>query len=213
MNIIIFGPQGSGKRVQAKKIAEKYNLEHIETGQIFREIAAENTQLGKKIHELMNEKKEMIPDTDTIEVIKCYLDKIPLEKGVILDSAPRTMGQIDLVEEMLKKCDRSLDKAINIKLPREESIARISKRYMCPTCQKDFVLGKDIQSAEDRCPVCGGEIRQRKDDTPEGVAKRLDVFYETTTPVIDYYRKKGILIEVDGNQEVEKVFEDIVENL
>lgn len=213
MNLIIFGPQGSGKRVQAKKIAEKYNLEHIETGQIFREIAAENTQLGKKIHELMNEKKEMIPDSDTVEVLKYYLDKISPEKGVILDSAPRTMGQIEPVEKILKECKKPLDKAIYIKLPREESIVRISKRYMCPTCQRDFVLGKDIKSSEDRCPVCGGKIRQRKDDTPEGVVKRLDVFYETTAPVIDYYRKKGMLIEIDGNQEIEKVFEDIIKNI
>ena len=213
MNIVIFGPQGSGKRVQAKKIAEKYNLEHIETGQIFREIAEEKTKLGKKIHKLINEKNDMVPDSDTVEVLKHYLDKISPEKGVILDSAPRTAGQIEPVEKMLKERGRSLHKAICIKLPKEESIARISKRYMCPKCHRDFVLGKDIQSAEDRCPICGGKIRQRKDDTPEGVEKRLNIFYETTSSVIDHYRKKGLLLEVDGNQEIEKVFEDIVKNL
>jgi adenylate kinase len=213
MNLIIFGPQGSGKRVQAKKIAEKYNLEHIETGQIFREIAEENTPLGNKIHELINEKKEMVPDGDTIEVLKNYLDKISPEKGIIIDSAPRTVGQIELVEEALKERGRSLDKAIYIKLPQEESIKRISKRYVCPTCQMNFVLGKDIKSSEDPCPMCGGKLMQRKDDTPEGVVKRLKVFYETTTSVIEHYRKEGILIEIDGKQEIEKVFENIASKL
>jgi adenylate kinase len=213
MNIVIFGPQGSGKRVQAKKIAEKYNLEHIETGHIFREIAKKNTPLGKKINACINERKEMAPDYDTIEVLKHYLDKISPEKGVILDSAPRTIGQIEPVEEMLEERGRSLDKALYIKLSSEESVARISKRYICSLCHNNFVLGKDIKSDQEPCPLCGSKIMQREDDTPEGVTKRLKVFYETTTPVIDHYREAGRLLEIDGNQEIEKVFEDITQAL
>jgi adenylate kinase len=208
MNLIIFGPQGSGKGTQAEKLAAKYNLAHIETGQIFREIGREDSELGRKIKDL-NERKEMIPDDITADVIKSYLAKVPADKGVILDSAPRTIGQIEPVEKMLADIGRSIDKAIYIFLPYEESVARISKRYMCSVCRRHFVLGKDIQTINDSCPTCGGPITQRGDDTPDGIAKRLKTFYEITIPVIEYYRQRDLLIEVDGNQSVEKVFEDI----
>ena len=211
MNLLIFGPQGCGKGTQADKLSEKYNLVHIETGQIFREIARENTPLGKKISDL-NEKKEMIPDDIVVEILENKLKKIPAEKGLILDSAPRVASQIEIIEKMLGHIGRSVDKAISITLPREESIARISKRYICPSCSKQFVLGEDIKS-KDLCPKCGGPIRQRLDDTPDGVAKRLNIFQEVTVPVIEYYRGKGMLIEVDGSQNKENVFNKIVSGL
>ncbi len=212
MNIIIFGPQGSGKGTQADLLSTKYDLQHIETGQIFREIGREQTELGKKIKEL-NDQKEMIPDDITAQVLETYLEKVPSQMGVILDSAPRTMGQIEPVEKMLSKIDREIDRAIYIALPYEESVARITKRYACTVCYRHFVLGKDIVSSNDPCPTCHGPIMQRSDDTPDGVAKRLKTFYEITVPVIEEYRKKGVLIEVDGNQSKEKVFEDIIQAL
>lgn len=212
MNLIIFGPQGSGKGTQADLLAEKFKLVHLETGQIFREIAREKTELGATILEL-NNRKEMIPDEITVEVIENYLKKIPTESGVILDSAPRTLGQIAPVEEMMQKMGRKIDKAIYITLPREESVARITKRYACTLCYRHFVLGKDIQSANDACPTCSGPIQQRGDDTPDGIAKRLKTFYEITMPVIEQYRQRKMLIEVDGNQSVEKVFAEIIDKL
>lgn len=212
MNIIIFGPQGCGKGTQADKLAEKYNLVHIETGLIFREIAKEKTALGKKIADL-NSRKEMIPDNITIDVMKHYLSQVPADKGIILDSAPRTMGQVAPVEGMFKDIGRSLDKAIYITLPQTESVARVSKRYMCSVCYRHFVLEKHIKTADDPCPTCGGPIIQRGDDTPDGIVKRLRVFHEITMPVVEHYREKGMLIETDGDQSVEKVFEDIVAKL
>ncbi|HEX8973954.1 MAG TPA: nucleoside monophosphate kinase [Patescibacteria group bacterium] len=212
MNLIIFGPQGSGKGTQADLLAEKFNLAHIETGQIFRDIAREESDLGRTI-KMLNEQKELIPDSITMEVLEHYLEKVPSESGVILDSAPRTIGQIQPTEALLKSLGRALDKAIYITLPYEDSVARITKRYMCPVCRRHFVLGKDIETPDDACPTCGGPIMQRVDDTPEGIAKRLKTFYEVTIPVIEQYRKRGLLIEVDGNQSVEKVFEDIVSRL
>lgn len=212
MNLVIFGPQGSGKGTQAEKLVGKYNLAHIETGQIFREIAEENTPLGKTVFEY-NERKDMIPDDITVDVLKHYLEKVPKGKGVLLDSAPRTMGQIEAVEKMLENIGRSFDKAIYITLPYEESIERISKRYMCAVCRRQFVLGRDIESIESHCPTCEGPIMKRGDDTPEGIAKRLRVFHEVTMPVVDYYRKRGILIEVNGSQEIDKVFKDITQAL
>lgn len=212
MNLIIFGPQGSGKGTQADLLAEKYNLAHIETGQIFREIGRENSELGRKVKQL-NDQKEMIPDEITVEVLKQRLEKVSPEMGVILDSAPRTVGQIEPVEKMLVEMQRPINKAIYITLPYEESVSRITKRYACTVCYRHFVLGKHIAGHEDPCPTCGGPVMQRADDTPDGVAKRLKTFYEVTVPVIEKYREKGLLIEVDGNQAVEKVFEDILKQL
>ena len=212
MNLIIFGPQGSGKGTQADLLAEKFNLLHIETGQIFRDIAREDSPLGLKIKEL-NDRKEMIPDEITVDVIKNYIERAAVDQGVILDSAPRTVGQIEPVEKMMDLEDRHIDKAIYITLPYEESVARITKRYACTVCYRHFVLGKHIRFVNDACPTCGGPIMQRGDDTPDGIAKRLKTFYEVTVPVIEKYREKGILVEVDGNQSVEKVFEDIIVRL
>src|SRR5471030_2163807 len=120
MNLLIFGPQGCGKGTQADKLSEKYNLVHIETGHIFRQIARENTPLGIKIKDL-NERKEMIPDDIVVKILEKELEKIPAEKGLILDSAPRLKSQIEILEKMLTHLGRSVDKAISITLPRGES--------------------------------------------------------------------------------------------
>lgn len=212
MNLLIFGPQGSGKGTQADLLAEKFKLAHIETGLIFREISREDSKLGKKIKEL-NERKEMVPDEITVEVLRNKLEKIPAEMGIILDSAPRTAGQIGPVEKMMADLARPIDKAIYITLPYEESVLRITKRYACRVCYRHFVLGKDIENTENPCPTCGGPVMQRIDDTPDGVAKRLKTFYEITIPVIEQYRQRGLLIEVDGSQSKEKVFSEILKEL
>jgi len=212
MNIIIFGPQGSGKGTQADLLAEKYNLAHIETGQIFREIGRADSELGKKIKDL-NDRKEMIPDDVTVEVLREKLKVVPIDMGIILDSAPRTTGQVEPIEQMLAELARPIDKAIYITLAYDESVARITKRYACTVCYRHFVIGKHITGHEQPCPTCGGPIMQRPDDTPDGVAKRLKTFYEVTIPVVDEYRERGMLIEVDGEQSVENVFAEIVKEL
>lgn len=212
MNLIIFGPQGSGKGTQADKLAEKFNLSHIETGQIFRDIAKLDSPLGVKIKDL-SESRELIPDEITVDVLKHYLEEVPANKGVILDSAPRTLGQIEPVERIMKAQGRSIDKAIYISLPYGESVARITRRFACTDCAKSIILGKHVELASDICPFCGGQIVQRSDDTPEGIVKRLDIFYNTTMPVVEIYRKKGLLIEVDGGRGMEEVFEDIIKQL
>jgi adenylate kinase len=209
MNLLIFGPQGCGKGTQADLLAKKYNLKHVETGHIFREIAKEDTPLGKRVNDLYIN-KEMFPDDIVVEILENYLKKIPSEKGLILDSAPRVASQIETIEKMLGHIGRTVDKAVYITLSREESIARINKRYTCPLCRRQFVLGEDIENTDDPCPTCGGPIAQRLDDTPDGVIKRLNTFQQVTVPVIEHYRERGMLVEVDGNQSVEKVFKDII---
>lgn len=212
MNLLIFGPQGSGKGTQSKLLSEKFDLAHIETGKIFRRIAREKTALGKKIS-VLNEKKEMIPDCITAEVIRKEIIKVPKKMGIILDSAPRTMGQVKPIEKIMSNAGRSIDGAIYLDLPYDHSILRIKRRYLCLSCRKYYILGKEIKSDKEKCPLCGGKISQRKDDTPDGIAKRLRAFHEVTAPVIEHYRKKGILIEVNGNQKIKKVFNDIVGKL
>lgn len=212
MNLIIFGPQGSGKGTQADKLAEKFNLSHIETGQIFRDIAREDSASGEMIRKLIRE-GEVVPDDVTVEILRHHVKQISDKQGLILDSAPRTLGQIELVEKMMAEYGRKINKAIYISLPYKQSVARITKRYLCTACAKPLVLGRDVETSSDNCPTCGGLITQRADDTIEGITKRLDIFYAITVPVIEEYRKKGILIEVDGNQSVEEVFGDIVKQL
>jgi adenylate kinase len=193
-------------------LSEKYNLVHIETGQIFREIGRENSELGRKIKDL-NDRKEMIPDEITLEVLREKVKIAPIDMGIILDSAPRTAGQVEPTEQMLAELSRNIDKAIYIRLPYDESISRITKRYACTVCYRHFVLGDHINETQDPCPTCGGPIMQRPDDTPDGVAKRLKTFYDVTIPVVNEYRERGMLIEVDGNQTIESVFSDIIEQL
>ncbi len=212
MNLLIFGPQGSGKGTQADILAEKLNLVHIETGQIFRDMSLEDSELGKKIRDF-NEKKELVPDEITLDILKLHIEKIPENKGVIIDSAPRTEGQIEGVENMLSLMGRNIDKAIYIELPYEESINRITKRFACLECKKHFILGKEIESEKESCPACGGKIAQRIDDTMDGIKKRLNTFYETTIPVVEYYKRKEMLIEVNGKKSIQDVNLEIIKKL
>ncbi|GBE16288.1 adenylate kinase [bacterium BMS3Abin15] len=213
MNLVIIGPQGCGKGTQAKLLAEKFNLAHIEMGSSLREQAKEDTPLGKELDEIINKKKELAPDDVIVRVISEQVSRAPAEKGIILDGAPRTISQVEKVAVAFKDNDRKLDKVIFIKLSEAESIERISMRVGCSNCGKNMKIGKDVKGVNDRCPDCGGELNQRKDDTPEGVKKRLDIFNQETVPVVEYYRNQGILLEINGEQDVDGVFKDIASDL
>ncbi len=213
MNLIIIGPQGCGKGTQALKLAEKFGLAVIETGHLFRTIAKEDSELGRLIDMTINEKKLLVSDEITAEVFKDAFNKIPQDQGVVLDGIPRTMVQISSVEEIFSACRRNIDKVISIKLPREISMERITKRFACKDCHKRLIMGSDITSIFDKCPECSGEVYQRSDDSPEGVSKRLDIFYKETVLVIEYYREKGLLVEVDGDNSIENVFSEIISRI
>ncbi len=212
MNILLFGPQGSGKGTQAAILAEKFGLNHIETGKIFRQISTEDNELGKKVKEF-NEDKKLVPDEITLQILEFYLAKIPSTRGLVLDSAPRTQGQIEGVEKIFNDLKRDIDVALYLTLPYEDSVTRIAKRFVCQGCGKNFILGQHIQAEDKSCPECGGVISQRVDDSEEGVRKRLDDFYQKTIPVIEHYRKKGILIEVDGRGSIEQVTAEIIDKI
>ena len=213
MNLIILGPQGSGKGTQAELLAEKYNLEHIDVGKTLRSVAAQNTPLGKQIYKIQNVQKTLVPDKIFMEVLHTKFSSLPKEHGMIIDGAPRTTNQIEYIEAALREVGRKIDKVIFVNIPKKESVERISRRFSCADCHKPFIMGKDIQSAEEKCPKCGGKIIQRLDDTPAGVKKRLEIFDQETVPVINFFRDKGKVIEVDGLKNIEGVFNEIVKNI
>lgn len=209
MNVVILGQQGSGKGTQAKMLAQKYNLEHIDTGKTLREVAKLDTPLGREIYSIQNVTKTLVPSRILREVLHIKLNSLPRELGVVFDGVPRTMDQLEYIESALQKFGRKIDKVFFVNIPEEESIARVSRRWVCQKCKTVLIMGKDVQGEKDKCPVCGGEIAQRADDTPEGIRIRLRIFKEKTAPVVEYYRKKGLLVEIDGMQPIEKVFQDI----
>lgn len=213
MNIVILGPQGSGKGTQAEKLAEKFDAEHIDMGKFLREVALLDTPLGKEINEIINVKKELVNDRILKEVIHLKLIGLPREQSIIFDGVPRRIDQLEYFKKTLRETGRKIDAVLSIILSEKESIERISKRRVCQKCKKSYILGKDKEASEGKCSICGGKVVQRIDDTPEGIRKRLKIFREETLPVIEYYKKQGKLIEVDGTGTIEEVYEMIVEEL
>lgn len=209
MSILIIGPQACGKGTQAQLLAKKFDGIHLEMGQILRDIAQQDTPRGRMISEI-NKRKELAPDHLAMEVLKESLQKIPINKLIIFDGVPRTKMQIKPTEKLLAELGREIKKVVYITLPREDSVARITKRYNCTVCGRRLILGEDIKSAKDSCPTCGGLSEQRGDDTPDGIQKRLDTFYAMTLPVVQHYKKKGLVLEVDGQKSVGEVYNEIM---
>jgi adenylate kinase len=213
MNIIILGQQGSGKGTQAGMLAQKFNLEHIDAGSTLREVAKLDTDLGREIYQIQNVSKTLVPSRILEKVLHIKIKSLPREQGIVFDGVPRTEDQLAYIENAMLEFGRQIDSVIFVSIPEKESIARISKRLLCERCGNAFVLGKDKYVDGDVCPKCGGKIKQRIDDTEAGIRKRLGIFNEETRPVIEYFRKKGILIEIDGKQAVADVFADILKKL
>jgi adenylate kinase len=213
MNLIILGPQGSGKGTQAKFLSDHFNLTHIDIGLALREVAEEDTPLGRELHRVMYEEKNLVSDEEMMGALEEKIKNLPLEKGIIIDGSPRRKGQIELVESVFRNYGRKIDKVIFLNVSEKESIERISKRYNCSNCKKGFFLGEDMNDPEKGCPICGGKIEKRKDDTEEGVKKRLKIFHEETYPVVEHYRQKGIILEVDGMKSREDVFKEILDKI
>lgn len=213
MNIIVLGPQGSGKGTQAEKLAKKYHLEHIEMGKFLREVAKTDTELGKHIHETINIQGKLVDDKTLKKVLHVKLADLPRERGIIFDGVPRRKDQLEYFEAAMSEFGRKIDAVINIDIPEEESIKRISKRRICRKNQHPLIMGTDIKSEKDKCPLDGSDIFQRIDDTPERIKVRLGIYHKDTKGVIDYYKQKGLLIEVDGTPSIEEVFESILNKL
>ena len=212
MNIIVLGPQGSGKGTQAKMLAEKFGLEHVEMGKFLREVAKTDTELGKKIHEIINIQGKLVNDKILKKVLHIKLADMPREQGIIFDGVPRRQDQLEYFEDAMQEFGRKIDTVLNINIPEEESIGRLSKRWVCKK-EHILIMGKDIKSEDEKCPVCGSDISQRIDDTPERIKTRLGIYYEDTKGVIDFYRQKGIEVEIDGTSSIEEVQKSILAEL
>ena len=209
MKIIMLGAPGAGKGTQAKKVAKKYNIPHISTGDIFRADIKEGTELGKRAKEYMD-KGELVPDDITIGMLLDRIHKADCKDGFVLDGFPRTIPQAKSLSEALSKLNEKIDYAINIDVPDDSIITRMSGRRACLSCGSTYHIKYSAPKKENICDNCGSELVIRDDDKPETVKKRLDVYHKQTQPLIDYYDNENILANVDGTKDMEEVFLDIV---
>lgn len=208
MKIIMLGAPGAGKGTQAKKIANKYGIPHISTGDIFRANIKNNTELGKKAKEYMDQGL-LVPDELTLSLIMDRFSQADCENGYVLDGFPRTIPQAEALTNALKEAGEAIDFAINVEVPDENIVARMSGRRACVNCGGTYHVVFNPTKIDGVCDTCGGELVLRDDDKPETVAKRLNVYHNQTKPLIDYYAKLDVLKEVDGTKDVSEVFEDI----
>lgn len=209
MKIIMLGAPGAGKGTQAKKVAKKYNIPHISTGDIFRANIKEGTELGRRAKEYMD-KGELVPDDITIGMLLDRIHKADCKDGFVLDGFPRTIPQAKSLSEALSKLNEKIDYAINIDVPDDSIITRMSGRRACLSCGSTYHIKYSAPKKENICDNCGSELVIRDDDKPETVKKRLDVYHKQTQPLIDYYDNENILANVDGTKDMEEVFLDIV---
>ena len=212
MKIIMLGAPGAGKGTQAEKIADKYGIPHISTGDIFRANIKNNTELGKKAREYMDQGL-LVPDELTCDLVTDRIQQEDCAKGFILDGFPRTIPQAEALDKALTGMHTQMDFAIDVDVKDESIISRMSGRRACLKCGATYHVVTIPPKKEGICDKCGSELVQRDDDKPETVKKRLEVYHAQTQPLIDYYKKQGILHSVGGSQPLDKVFADIVEIL
>jgi len=208
LRIILLGAPGSGKGTQAERLAAATGMMHLSSGDLFRQAEKEGTELGKLAKSHM-EKGLLVPDE---VVIRMVLERIAGNKaGVIFDGFPRTLEQAESLDKALG--EGGIDKAVYIEVSRGELLKRLSGRWICRQCQKPYHLVTSPPKKAGRCDNCGGELYQRPDDTVETAEKRLEVYLEQTAPLVEYYRRKGRLVEIAGERPIETVNKDLVARL
>ena len=212
MKIIMLGAPGAGKGTQAKQIADKYGVPHISTGDIFRANIKNGTELGKKAKEYMDQGL-LVPDELTCDLVMDRIQQDDCKNGFILDGFPRTIPQAEALTSALEKIGQKMDYAIDVDVPDENIVNRMSGRRACLNCGATYHIVSIPTKVEGICDRCGSPVVLRDDDKPETVKKRLGVYHEQTQPLIDYYTKAGILTTVDGTIDIEDVFQTIVKIL
>ena len=204
MRLLIMGAPGAGKGTQAAFISEKYSIPQISTGDMFRAAVKEGTELGKKAKACMDAGK-LVPDEITIGIVRERLAKSDCAKGFILDGFPRTVEQADALEKILSEQGKKLSCVLNIHVPSEDLIERAIGRRICRSCGATYHVKFNAPAKENICDKCGGELYQRADDTAETMSNRLSVYESSTRPLIDYYKKQKIYVEIDGRQPIADV--------
>ncbi len=206
MNIVLLGAPGAGKGTQAQKLVEDFGFAHISTGDLLRAAVKAGTKLGVKAKSDMDEGK-LVPDRLVVDLVTERLADDDTQKGFILDGFPRNTAQAVTLDSALSEMGRNLDAALLVDVKAEVIVKRLSSRRTCRDC------GYTAPAGVDKCPACGGEMYQRDDDKPETIQKRLDVYENQTSPLVEYYRGKGLLKVVDGDRLVDDVYKDVKELL
>jgi adenylate kinase len=216
MHVILMGPQGSGKGTQSERVRARLNLGSIATGELFRAAIKGGTALGRKI-QAVYDRGELVPDDLTVALVEERLDQLGQERsrgaridGALYDGFPRTIAQADALSRALAARGEELTAVIAIDVPRETLIERLAGRRVCSGCGRVYNILSDPPAVDGVCNVCGGRVIQRADDTPEAVAKRLDLYEQETAPLVDRYEAQGLVERVDGNRPIADVTESIV---
>jgi adenylate kinase len=212
MRLIFLGAPGVGKGTQADLIAAKFGRPKISTGDILREAVRNKTPMGLQAKACMDQ-GQLVPDSVVVGIVKDKLAEPSLAKGFLLDGFPRTVPQAEELAAMLKSRGLQLDRVINVSVPREDIVRRLTGRRSCPKCQAVFHVDFTPPKKAGVCDRCGGELMQRSDDKRETVENRLAVYEQQTSPLIAYYRQRGLLSDIDGSGKVEQVQQRIVELL
>ena len=208
MKVIMLGAPGAGKGTQAVRVASAYQIPHISTGDILRANIKGGTELGKKAKEYMDAGK-LVPDELVCDLVVDRIKKEDCKNGYVLDGFPRTIPQAEALDKAVEAIGEKVDFAVNIDVPDEAIITRMSGRRACLTCGATYHIEYNPPKKADICDTCGSALVLREDDKPETVKTRLNVYHEQTQPLIDYYTGKNILVTVDGTQNMDKVFSDI----
>jgi adenylate kinase len=208
MNVVLFGPPGAGKGTQAKELTKKYSIPHISTGDILRANVRDGTELGMKAKEYMD-RGELVPDAVLIGLIKNRLNEPDCKTGYLLDGYPRTIPQADALNTILEEIGKPLDVVINIEVLDDELVQRLSGRRTCPKCGESYHVVFNPPQKQGICDVCGSQLYQRDDDQEEVIRQRLAVYNQKTKPLIDYYVKAGILVNINGSATVDEVFREV----
>ena len=212
VNLVLMGLPGAGKGTQAEQIVDKYEIPHISTGDMFRSAIKEGTVLGLQAKSFMD-KGELVPDEVTIGIVRERLSKADCEKGFLLDGFPRTVPQAEALETILSDLNREIDFVINIDVKKELLMERLTGRRICKSCGSTYHLVFNPPATEGVCDRCNGELYQRADDNEETVQNRLEVNLKQTKPLLDFYETKGYLRNINGQQDIRKVFADLDELL
>lgn len=212
MRLVILGPPGAGKGTQASAIVKKYNIPHISTGDIFRANIKAGTELGKKAKTYMD-KGLLVPDELVVSIVKDRLTEEDCKDGFLLDGFPRTVNQAEALDKELNEMGLKLDRVINMDVEKDILIERAIGRRICRNCGATYHIKFNPPQREGVCDNCKGELFQRDDDKVETVEKRIEVYIEETKPLIDYYMKKGLLLNIDGSKSIDAIFEEIVNHL
>lgn len=208
MKIILLGPPGAGKGTQAANIVESFNLPHISTGDIFRKNIKEKTELGQKAQEYINQGK-LVPDELTCGLVASRLSEDDCKDGFMLDGFPRNIFQAEYLDKYLSEKNLAIDKVVNIEVEPKLLVERACGRRICKNCGATYHIKFNPSKVEDVCDVCSHSLTQRPDDNEETVSQRIEVYLSETKPLVDYYSKQGVVANIDGDQDIDKVFEDI----